>query len=192
MGRLVLVFLLLSFSACTVVTAVGGAAMNGALYMLTPEKKSLPFSMRITLVAVQKTLDSMDLSANLVEIVDDGYILEFANNKLSGSLHLRRETSRLTTISGRVYKTVTREKSVEQAIFEGLESRVGRIGSNEHFNFKKYHYIREETSVKSVKVGWYIPGTELKVSPMPANEAGWLQIKMPSGRKAFLKGYIKK
>jgi len=175
--------------SCTAITAVGGAAMNGALYLFTAEKKSLPYSMRTVLVAVQKTLDSMELSANLVEPVDDGYILEFANHKLSGSLYLRRETGRLTTISGRVYKTMTREKSVEFAIFEGIESRVEKVRRSERFNFRKYHYIRELASVKSAKVGWYIPGTELDVSPTAKMD--WLQVKMPSGKKAFLKGYIK-
>ncbi|MDQ6955449.1 MAG: hypothetical protein Q9M20_08405 [Mariprofundaceae bacterium] len=191
MGRIIVVCLLLfMLSACTALTAVGGAAVNGALYMFTAEKKSLPYPMRSILVATQKTLESMELSANLVEPVEDGYILQFANKKLSGGLHLRRETARLTTISGRVYKTVAREKSVEIAIFEGIESRVKKVRRSERFNFKKYRYIREQASVKSAKVGWYIPGTELKVSP--TSEMDWLQVKMPSGKKAFLKGYIKK
>ena len=159
MGRIIVVCLSLSIlSGCTVIAAVGGAAVDGALYVFTAEKKSLPFSMRKILVATQKTLDGMDLSATLIEPVDDGYTLEFSNNKLSGSLKLIRETNRLTTISGRVYKGMSRQKSVESAIFEGIQTNALRVKHSEKFNFKKYHYIRVKPTVTSPKVGWFIPG----------------------------------
>jgi len=191
MGRIIIVCLSLSIlSGCTVIAAVGGAAVDGALYVFTAEKKSLPFSMRKILVATQKTLDGMDLSASLIEPVDNGYTLEFSNNKLSGSLRLIRETNRLTTISGRVYKGMSRQKSVENAIFEGIQTTALRVRNSERFNFKKYHYIRAKPSVTSPKVGWFIPVAKLDVSP--SKKAGWLKIKMPSGNKAFLKGHINK
>jgi len=191
MGRIILVCLSLSIlSGCTVIAAVGGAAVDGALYVFTAEKKSLPFSMRKILVATQKTLDGMDLSATLIEPVDDGYILEFSNNKLSGSMKLIRETNRLTTISGRAYKGMSRQKSVESAIFEGIQTAALRVKKHEKFNFKKYHYIRVKPTATSPKVGWFIPGAKLDV--FPSDKAGWLRIKMPSGNKAFLKGRINK
>ncbi len=191
MGRIIIVCLSLSIlSGCTVITAVGGAAVDGALYMFTAEKKSLPFSMRKILVATQKTLDGMDLSATLIEPMDNGYTLEFSNNKLSGSLRLIRETNRLTTVSGRSYKGMSRQKSVENAIFEGIQTNALHVRNYEKFNFKKYHYIRAKASVASPKVGWFIPGAKLKVSP--SKKAGWLKVKMPSGKQAFLKGHINK
>ncbi|MDQ6968725.1 MAG: hypothetical protein Q9M14_08605 [Mariprofundaceae bacterium] len=191
MGRIIIFCLSLSIlSGCTVIAAVGGAAVDGALYVFTAEKKSLPFSMRKILVATQKTLDGMDLSATLIEPVDNGYILEFSNNKLSGSIKLIRETSRLTTVSGRSYKGMSRQKSVENAIFEGIQTKALRVKNYEKFNFKKYHYIRAKPTATSPKVGWFIPGTKLDVSP--SKKAGWLKIKLPSGKRAFLKGHLNK
>ncbi|MDQ6956868.1 MAG: hypothetical protein Q9M21_06695 [Mariprofundaceae bacterium] len=191
MGRIIVFCLALSIlSGCTVIAAVGGAAVDGAVYVFSSEKKSLPFSMRKILVATQKTLDGMDLSATLIEPVDSGYILEFSNNKLSGSMKLISETSRLTTVSGRVYKGMSRQKSVENAIFEGIQTSALGVKNNERFNFKKYHYIRAKASVTSPKVGWFVPGTKLNVSP--SKITGWLRIKMPSGKRAFLKGHMNK
>jgi len=191
MGRIITLFLALTIlSGCTVITAVGGAAVDGALYMFTAKKKSLPFSMRKVLVATQKTLDSMDLSASLIEPVDNGYNLEFSNNKLSGSMKLIQETNRLTTLSGRVYKGISRQKSVASAIFEGIQTAALHVKNYEHFDFTKYHYIRLKASAKSAKVGWFIPGAKLDVSP--SKTPGWLKIRLPSGKKAFLKGQIKK
>lgn len=191
MGRIIIFCLLLGIlSGCTVIAAVGGAAVDGALYMFTAEKKSLPFSMRKILVATQKTLDGMALSATLIEPVDNGYMLEFANNKLSGSLGLVSDTERLTTISGRVYKGVSRQKSVENAIFEGIQTTALSVKKHTRFNFKKYHYIRSTASSASPKVGWFVPGSKLNVSP--SKTTGWLRIKMPSGKRAFLKGQMNK
>jgi len=191
MGRIIIFCLSLSIlSSCAIITAVGGAAVDGAFYMFTAEKKSLPFSMRKVLVATQKTLDGMDLSATLIEPVDNGYTLEFSNNKLSGSMNLIQETNRLTTISGRAYKGLSRQKSVESAIFEGIQTAALHVKNHERFDFKKYHYIRTQPSATSSKAGWFIPGAELNVSP--SKTPGWLKIKMPSGKKAFLKGQIKK
>ena len=191
MGRIIVFYLLLSIlSGCTVITAVGGAAVDGAFYMFTAEKKSLPFSMRKVLVATQKTLDGMDLSATIIEPVDNGYILEFSNNKLSGSMNLIQETNRLTTISGRAYKGMSRQKSVESAIFEGIQTAALHVKNHERFNFKKYHYIRSKASATSSKAGWFIPATKLDVSP--SKTPGWLKIRMPSGKQAFLKGQISK
>jgi len=191
MGRIIIFCLLLSIlSACTVIAAVGGAAVDGALYVFTSEKKSLPFSMRKVLVATQKTLDGMDLSAALIEPVDNGYILEFSNHKLSGSMNLIQDTKRLTTISARAYKGMSRQKSVENAIFEGIQTAALHVKNHERFDFKKYHYIRTQPSATSPKTGWFIPGAKLNVSP--SKTSGWLKIKMPSGKKAFLKGQINK
>jgi len=191
MGRIIIFCLSLGIlSGCTVIAAVGGAVVDGGMYMFTAEKKSLPFSMRKILIASQKTLDSMDLSATLIEPVDSGYILEFANNKLSGSIKLISETERLTTISGRVYKSISRQKSVENAIFEGIQTAALSVKKYERFNFKKYHYIRSKPSAASSKEGWFVPGTKLNVSP--SKTTGWLRIKMPSGKRAFLKGQMDK
>jgi len=191
MGKIVLLCITLSLlSSCTLIAAVGGAAVDGAVYVFSFEKKSLPFSMRKILVAVQKTLDSMDLNATLIEPVDDGYIIEFANNKLSGSMTLVLETTRLTTVSARVYKGMGRQKSVESAIFEGIQTAALGVKNYERFNFKRYHYIRVKPHASSPKVGWFIPKTKLNVSPSGTD--GWLRIKMPSGKKAFLKGQMNK
>jgi len=191
MGRIIVFcFLLSTLSACTVITAVGGAAVDGAFYVFTAEKKSLPFPMRKILVATQKTLDGMDLSASLIEPVEHGYTLEFSNHKLSGSIKLIQDTNRLTTISGRAYKGLSRQKSVEKAIFEGIQTAALQVKNHERFDFTNYHYIRAKPSVTSRKVGWFIPGAKLSVSP--SQTLGWLKIKLPSGKRAFLKGHMNK
>jgi len=191
MGRIIIVCLSLSIlSGCTVIAAVGGAAVDGALYVFTAEKKSLPSSMREVLIATQKTLDGMDLSPSLIEPIDDGYSLEFSNDQLSGSMMLIRETNHLTTITARVYKGIGRQKSVENAIFSGTQASALRVKKHEQFDSTKYHYIHTKASTEAPRAGWFIPGKKLNVSP--SKTAGWLKIKMPSGKMAFLKGHVNK
>ncbi len=191
MGRIIIVCLSLSIlSGCTVIAAVGGAAVDGAFYVFTSEKKSMPFSIRKMLIATQKTLERMDLSASLIEPMDHGYSLHFANNQLSGSMMLIRETNHLTTVTARVYKGISRQKSVESAIFDSIQTTALGVKNDELFNFAKYHYIHTKALAEAPKVGWFIPGTKLNVSP--SKTAGWLKITMPSGKKAFLKGHINK
>ena len=190
MGRIILfVFLVLcTLNGCTVVSAVGGGMVDGALYLFKSEKESLLIPMRKVLVATQQTLEASRLQANLIEPVEDGYILEFSNHKLDGSIHLIRETPELTTVAARVHKGMGREKSVEKALFKGIRERAEKVSNHARFDFSAYHNIRSKPTVNAEKVGWYIPGSELHV--FPTQEKGWLQVKMPSGKKAFLKGEI--
>jgi hypothetical protein len=170
------------------VSAVGGGMVDGALYLFKSEKESLLYPMRKMLVATQQTLEASRLQANLIEPVEDGYILEFGNDKLDGTVHLIEETPQLTTVAARVHKGMSREKSVEKAIFKGIRESVERVGKHARFDFTQYHNIRAKPTVNAEKVGWYIPGSKLNV--FPTREEGWLRVKMPSGKRAFLKGEI--
>ena len=191
MGRIILLCLLcLNLSACVVVSAVGGAAVDGVMYLFKSEKESLPIEMRVALVATQRTLVQMQLQPNIIEPVKDGYIMEFAQNDLEGSVRLTHETGHLTTISVRVQKGVGRAKSIGKAIFEGVREQADKVRRNNRFDFRAYNNIRQAASVDSERVGWYIVGTKLDVSPI--KEHGWLRVKMPSGKRGFIKGSIVK
>ncbi|MDX8398297.1 MAG: SH3 domain-containing protein [Mariprofundaceae bacterium] len=191
MGRIILLCLmLLSQSSCVVVSAVGGGLVDGALYMFKTEKESLPLSLNQTLIGTQRTLETLRLQANLVEPIAGGYILEFANQKLSGSITLTEETENLTTVSARIHKGLSRESSVEKAIFEGIRSASKEVQGTERFDFSRYNNIRARPSRQARRVGWYIPHSQLNVSKV--KQKGWLRVKMPSGKTAFLKGQIVK
>lgn len=195
MGRLILLlFMLATLPSCVVVSTVAGAvgtAAEGVVYLFKEQKQSLPVSMRESLVAVQRSLKQMDLPATLVEPVSDGYMMAFGNEKLDGFVHLIRQTDRLTTIGVKVRDGgVGRASSVEKAVFETVRQHLKHIGPRDHFNFSGYNNVRQQPQPGAKRVGWYLPGARLDVKPSRVD--GWLMVKMPSGKKAFLKGAVDK
>ncbi len=195
MGRLILLLLMLStLPSCVVMTTVAGAvgtAAEGVAYLFKDEKKSMPVGMREALVAMQRSLKKMELPATLVEPVPDGYMLSFGNGKLDGRAHLIRQTRRLTTIGVTIRDgSVGRASSVEAALFETVREQVKHVHSRDRFNFSGYNNVRQRPTIQSDRVGWYLPGARLEVKK--SRVEGWLSIKMPSGKRAFLKGEIGK
>jgi len=164
--------------------------MDGVMYMFKPEKQSLAIDMRTALVATQRTLGEIQLLPNIVEPVDDGYIMEFEQKELAGTVRLIHETGHLTTVSVRVQKGSGRAKSIGKAIFEGVREQANKVRSHDRFDFSAYNNIRQAASADSGKAGWYMAGTKLDVSPIA--DHGWLRVKMPSGKQAFIKGNIVK
>jgi len=170
---------------------VGGAAMDGAMYLFKPEKQSLAIDMRTALVATQRTLVQIQLQPNIIEPVQDGYIMEFEQKELAGTVRLTYETGHLTTIAIRVHKGSGRAKSIGKAVFEGIREQMGKVRKHDRVDFSAYNNIRQAASADSEKVGWYMAGTRLEVAPI-AKKHGWLRVKMPSGKQAFIKGNIVK
>lgn len=188
MGRVIILALLLPLAGCTAASAVSGLAADRVVRLFESQEESLPISMRASLVAVQHSLRSVYLDVAVLEPVEDGYLLEFSNDKLDGKIELRRQTPALTTISIQVKSGVQREDSVERAILEGIRKRAQTISVSDRFQFRDYDNILEQPTTGSAKLGWYLPGSKLDVSTTRDEE--WLKIKMPSGRTAYLKGQL--
>ncbi|MFQ5519274.1 MAG: DUF3568 family protein, partial [Mariprofundus sp.] len=187
--RAVIALFCIHLSGCTAITAA--SAIPGVLYgvvadQFTGEEESFPYTMRSTLAATQKALQSMQLDIDVLEIQDDGgYGVAFNNDRLDGEIELRKQTKRLTTIYIKVKATI-REESVERAIIQLIDAKLRKAPRAARFQREKYNNLRAEPTIKSTRVGWFRPGATLDARK--TGEPGWLKIKMPSGKTAFLKG----
>ena len=189
MGRLIIAALiLLMMSGCAVVAAVGGAAVEGAVFLFRGEEESFPASMRGSLAIAQRVLKKSGLNPDVLEPVIGGYLIAFGNENLDGKLSLRKRTESLTTVGAKVRSGALRQDSVERALMTSFREEVKKLKNSDRFNFKGYKNIREMPKVSAKKVGWYLPGKLLDVKPLKDSE--WLRIKMPSGKTAYLKGSI--
>ncbi len=189
MGRLIIAALiLLMMSGCAVVAAVGGAAVEGAVFLFRGEEESFPASMRGSLAVAQRVLKKSGLNSDVLEPVIGGYLIAFGNENLDGKLSLRKRTESLTTVGAKVRSGALRQDSVERALMTSFREEVKKLKNSDRFNFKGYKNIREMPKVSAKKVGWYLPGKLLDVKPLKDSE--WLRIKMPSGKTAYLKGSI--
>lgn len=180
---------LLLLPGCVAVTAL--SAVPGALYEVVAnqfvgKEKSFPYSMDRTLAGVQKSLWRMNLDADIVEVQQNGgYGIGFGNENLDGSITLREQTAKLTTIYVRA-KSSVREESVETAIISQIGQELEHMGAQDHFSTRKYNNLREKPDLNASRVGWYRPGAELEA--IQAEAHGWLKVKLPSGKYAYLKG----
>lgn len=175
-------------TAMTAVSAVPGTLIGVVANQFTGKEQSFPVSMQTTLAATQQSLRQMQLDADVLEIQkEDGYGIAFSNPKLDGTITLRKQTPLLTTVYVEV-RSFTREESVEQAIIEMIGTTVRKISRNSRFDSNGYNNLRAEPTIASAKVGWFRPGASLEVSS--SGTPNWLKIKLPSGKKAYLKGTI--
>jgi len=191
--RTLLISCLMLMSGCAVVpmiAAIPSAIVEPIFGQFGSEERSLPVSMRNTLVATQRGLLDMKLTVDVLEIDEDGYNITFGNETLSGEIELRQQTEKLTTIEVQV-KTRTRKESVEEAVLDQIEGDKKKVRKRDRFNFKDYHYLRQKADLKSRKLGWYRPGAQLSVKKVHKHPQ-WLRLKLPSGHYAFLKGSVKK
>jgi len=185
---LLIPLLLSGCTAVAAVTAIPAALFEVAANQFSGEEKSFPASMGRTLTAIQQTLWNMNLDVDVVEIQKDGgYGIGFGNERLDGEITLRKQTPKLTTVYVKVRAT-TREESVEHAITEMIEVKLKSMTKRSRFSTKRYNNLRAKANLKSAKLGWFKPGARLDVRK--TNTEGWLRIKLPSGRTAFLKGAI--
>jgi len=180
--------MLLLLSGCAGVVAVGGAVSEFVVDNFKGVESSLPVTMNTAMAAVQQGLKATDFSADVIEYHEGGYLISFRNGDLEGLLQLSKQTKKLTTLYVNVKSTagVIREETVEQTLLEVISKRSKRVRSRARFNYAGYNFIRAKPSIKSEKVGRYKRGVKLELQRSPEDNA-WLQIKMPSGKNAYLK-----
>ncbi|GAV20363.1 hypothetical protein MMIC_P1328 [Mariprofundus micogutta] len=185
---ILLPFMLSGCVAVTAVSAIPGAVFEVLGNQFVGLEKSFPSSMKRTLAAIQSSLRDMKLDIDVLEIQEDGgYGIGFGNQRLDGTMTVRRQTPQLTTVYIKV-RSSSREESVETAITELIEVKLKKLPRYTRFSRKKYNNLRAKTSVDSKRVGWFRPGASLEVSKIGSQ--GWLMIKLPSGKTAYLKGAI--
>ncbi len=192
MGRIAFfAFLLLGGCAsAATVAAVPGTLIGGVVDFFKSQDKSLPVGMQYSLASVQQGLRRMELDVDVLEPVGEGYAIGFGNDKMDGRIGLKYQTPMLTTVSIIVHRGIGRQNSVEQAILNVIQEVSERRDTHRKFNFLGYHNIRAQPSIKSQRLGWYRPGALLTVNK--SRKDGWLRIKMPSGKWAYLKGKLLK
>lgn len=183
--------MLLLLSGCAGVVAVGGAVSEFVVDNFKGVESSLPVSMNAAMAAVQQGLKATDFSVDVIEYQENGYLISFKSGDLDGQIQLSKQTNKLTTLYVNVKSTggVIREEMVEQTVLDVISKRSKRVKSRARFNYAGYNFIRAKPSLKSEKVGRYKRGVDLGLQRSPENSA-WLQIKMPSGKSAFLKGAL--
>ncbi|RMH51994.1 MAG: hypothetical protein D6682_03010 [Zetaproteobacteria bacterium] len=172
-------------------SAVGGVVAERAARLAESKKVSLPMKMDRALAAVQRALRAMDFDVDLLQPTKEGgYIALFGNEKLDGSVTLERVTPVLTTYKVKVLDAggLSRNEAVEEAVTNLVRNQSKKLGKRAHFDFRDYNVIRKRPNRASARVGWFRIGSRLRVRP--ATVPGWLQIEMPEGDKAFLKGKI--
>jgi len=196
MGKLMRLRLLLLSSlllggcaAAAAVAAVPGVLVDRAVGYFKGEDVSLALDMQRSLASVQKGLEHMSLHVNVLVPVPDGYLIEFGNGELDGDISLRRQTQNLITLTISAHRGFSKEGSVEAAIIKEVRTASEQVDEGAHFEFADYDsiYLKPDTSTE--KLGWFRPGAKLNVT-MNGN-IGWLKIKLPSGQKAYIKGYLK-
>lgn len=190
--RIVILLALLWLPGCAAVTsvaAVPGSLLGAVANQFVGEEESFAASMETTLAAIQLSLRSMKLDVDILEIQPGGeYAIAFGNTKLDGSIMLKKQTVRLTTITIKVRSTM-RKESVERAIIETMRSKMKTIDSDKRFQKAGYHSLHKTPSAKSERLGLFRPGSRLEA--LNSKTPGWLKIKLPSGETAYLKGSIK-
>jgi len=176
-------------AAAAAVSAVPGVLMDRAVGFFSGQEASLPVSMQRALVGVQQGLARMDLQADVLEPVEDGYIVEFGDGQLDGDVELKRQTGSLTTLTILARRGLSRQASVEQALLKEVRQAAEKAGARENFNFDGYGKVYTKPDSSGKMIGWFRPGSMLHVSE--SKRAGWLKIKMPSGQHGYFKGKLR-
>lgn len=195
MGKLMRLRLLLLSSlllggcaAAAAVAAVPGVLVDRTVGYFKGEDVSLALDVQRSLAAVQKGLEHMSLHVNVLAPVPDGYVMEFGNGELDGDIRLRRQTQNLTTLTISAHRGFSKESSVEEAMVKEVRAASEQLDEDAAFEFEDYDFIYLKQDSSSEKLGWFRPGAKLNV--IAAYDAGWVKIKLPSGQKAYIKGYL--
>jgi len=200
MGRLMFRLFYTATALCSLFLSgcaglVAASAIPGAMYgmvadQFSGEEESFAATMRLTLAATQRSLQNMQLDIDMLEIMnDEGFAISFNNNKLDGRITLSKQTGRLSTVYVKVRATI-REDSVERAIIEMIKDELKKQPANAQLKRGNLHNLRAKPDIQSKRLGWYRPGAKLDAHRTGAK--GWLKVKMPSGKMAYLKGSIHK
>ena len=175
--------------AAAALSAIPGALANHAVDFFSGQETSLPLDMQASLVSVQQGLEKMSLHVNVLEPVEDGYLVEFGNGELDGDIHLKRQTDQLTTMSIIAHRGLSHQESVEEAMVRAVTDVSEQLAGDVRFSFIGYDRVYAKADVNSGELGWFKPGAKLNVSM--DREAGWLRLKLPSGKTGFIKGSFK-
>jgi len=174
--------------ALTAATAVPGALVDVVAGQFVGQEVSVAYNMQHTIASIQTVLQIMRLDIDILEIRQDGeYMISFSNDKLDGAISLRKQTERLTSMYIKV-RANTREESVESAIISLVEQQLKTLPKDARFKNAQYHKLMDQPSIASGVVGWFRPGAMLAAEQ--SRKQDWLQIKLPSGKMAYLKGSI--
>ena len=176
----------LHLSGCAVVTAVSavpGALIGVAQSQFSREEESFPRNIESTAAAIQLSLRSMKLDADVLEIQDNGYSIAFGNENIKGKIKLDKMTAKLTTMRIKV-RNKMREASVERAIIKSVRSKLAHINSRARFSLKGYSRLRVKPDSQTAKVGWYKETAELDTHRN--GKSDWFRLKLPSGKVAYL------
>jgi len=196
MGRLMhlrmlaLSFLLLNGCvAAAALSALPGVLANQAVSFFKGQEASLPMDMQASLASVQQGLEKMSLHVNVLEPVEDGYLVEFGNGQLDGDIHLKRQTEQLTTMSISAHRGLSHQESVEDAMVRAITDVSEQLSGDMRFQFDGYGRVYAKPDVKSGELGWFRKGEKLHVEK--DRKLGWLKLKLPSGKAGFIKGSFK-
>jgi len=176
----------LHLSGCAVVTAVSavpGALIGVAQSQFSREEESFPRNIESTAAAVQLSLQSLRLDADVLEIRDNGYSIGFGNENIKGKIRLDKMTPKLTTMRVKV-RNKMREASVERAIIEAVRSKLASVGNKQRFSLKGYGRLRAKPDRQTAKLGWYRQSAELDTQRN--GKSDWFRLKLPSGKVAYL------
>jgi len=192
MGRLIAAILvccsLSSCAAVATVAAIPGAVMQGYNYFIKGQETGVPRDMRTSLALVQKGLRRVDMHVDVLEPLSDGYAVSFGGHTLDGDIQLVRTTEHLTTIKVSVRKGVLHQKSVEKAIITAIQNKEPTISSKARFQFEGYIPLLQNSIKGAEKIAWYRHGAYAEMKP--AKPHGWLELTLPSGNKAYLRGHM--
>jgi len=173
-----------------VIAALPGALAGRAVSFFEGRDASLAVDMQRSLAAVQQGLEQMSLHANVLEPVAGGYLIEFGNGQLDGDVQLLRQTDRLTTVTVKAHRGLGHEESVESAIVKQLTVAADQTAEDAKFDFDGYDKVYRKPDKSSTELGWFLPGQKLNVSS--SRPAGWLKIRLPSGKQGYIKGFVEK
>jgi len=172
----------------SVVSAIPSSVVDSTVYVFSGEKVSLPLSVEPTLVAIQRSLHSMDLGMNIVEKISSGYVIDFGNKDLTGKIELKRETNMLSTLYVKIHKGMIRQESIEMAVINVLHEQVKTVVPNAAPDLTNYLPVRKRPDLKQPVIGWYCQKSPVNLTS--SSKKGWLRISMPSGDKAYIRGVM--
>ncbi|MFQ5355139.1 MAG: SH3 domain-containing protein [Mariprofundaceae bacterium] len=194
MGKISLYFisaaLLQGCVAISTLSLIPSSVVDGTVYMFTGVKVSLALPAKGIVVAVQQGLHEISLDMNVLEQTDAGYSINMGNEELDGFIDIERETENLSTLYVKVRKGVMRQASIEQAVIRSIREWSGQLSPDVTLDLSTYLPLRRSPDDSSPVVGWYRQGALATLQQ--SEHKAWLQISLPSGKKAYLQGILGK
>ncbi len=176
-------------AAAAAVSAVPGLLVDRTVGFFSGQDESLAVDMQGSLAAVQQGLEQMSLHVDVLELVPDGYVMEFGNGELDGDISLKRQTQKLTTMTISAHRGLMQQPSVEEAMVKEIRGVSALLAGDAKFDFTGYERVYAKPDKQSEKLAWFRPGAKLHVNI--SRKDGWLKIKLPSGQSAYIKGILK-